>query len=44
MKVTTTTYEANEEWRRIVAYVLNNPVKAGYVKDWAEWKWNYRRD
>lgn len=32
-----------EEWQRIVAYVLNNPVKAGYVERWQEWKWNYRR-
>ena len=32
-----------EEWQRIMAYVLNNPVKAGYVADWREWKWNYRR-
>ncbi len=33
-----------EEWNRIVAYVLNNPVKAGYVADWRDWKWNYRRE
>ena len=32
-----------EEWRRIVNYVLNNPVKAGYVDNWRDWKWNYRR-
>jgi putative transposase len=32
-----------EEWQRIMAYVLNNPVKAGYVANWREWKWNYRR-
>lgn len=30
-------------WRRTVAYVLNNPVKAGYIKRWQDWKWNYRR-
>ena len=34
----------NEEWQRIVAYVLNFPVKAGYVREWREWKWNYRRE
>ena len=28
---------------RIVDYVLNNPVKAGLVKHWREWKWNYHR-
>ena len=32
-----------DEWQRTVAYVLNNPVKAGYVKRWQDWKWNYRR-
>jgi putative transposase len=31
------------EWQRIIAYVLNNPLKAGYVKHWQDWKWNYRR-
>ncbi len=31
------------EWKRIIAYVLNNPLKAGYVKHWQDWKWNYRR-
>jgi REP-associated tyrosine transposase len=33
----------NDEWHRIVAYILNNPVKAGYVYQWDQWKWNYRR-
>src|SRR5207253_3585868 len=33
-----------EEWNHIMAYVLNNPVKAGYVADWRDWKWNYRRE
>ena len=28
---------------RIIKYVLNNPVKAGLVKDWRDWKWNYQR-
>jgi len=32
-----------DEWQRIVAYVLNNPVKAGSVEHWQDWKWNYRR-
>ena len=31
------------EWDRVVNYVVNNPVKAGLVKDWQDWKWNYRR-
>ena len=25
-------------------YVLNNPVKAGIVKQWREWPWNYCRE
>ena len=33
-----------EEWKRIVAYVLHNPVKARYVKHWQDWKWSYRRN
>jgi putative transposase len=32
-----------EEWQRIIAYVLNNPVKAGFVQDWKDWKWSYRK-
>lgn len=32
-----------EEWDRVVAYVINNPVKAGYVSERRKWKWNYRR-
>ena len=31
------------EWQRIVTYVLNNPVKAGLIKDWKKWRWNYYR-
>ena len=31
------------EWRRIITYVLNNPVKAGLVDDWEKWPWNYYR-
>ena len=30
-----------EELARIVKYVLNNPVKAGLVKNWHDWKWNW---
>jgi REP element-mobilizing transposase RayT len=26
-----------------VRYVLNNPVKAGLVKDWRDWRWSYCR-
>lgn len=32
------------EFARIVNYVLNNPVKAGLVKEWSEWKWSYKRE
>ena len=31
----------DEELARIIRYVLNNPVKAGLVKNWGEWKWNW---
>ncbi len=30
-----------EEYQRIVAYVLNNPVKAGLVQEWKDWPWSY---
>jgi REP element-mobilizing transposase RayT len=26
-----------------IEYVLNNPVKAGLVREWREWRWNYCR-
>lgn len=29
------------ELERIVAYVANNPVKAGLVKQWDAWPWTY---
>jgi len=32
---------SNEETERIVAYVLNNPVKAGLVESWMDWPWSY---
>ncbi len=32
------------ELRRIVAYVVNNPVKAGLVTEWQAWPWTYVRD
>ncbi len=31
------------EWQRVVTYVLNNPVKAGLIKDWKKWRWSYCR-
>lgn len=31
------------EFRRTLKYVLNNPVKAGFVSCWQDWKWNYCR-
>ncbi len=30
-----------DEWQRTIAYVLNNPVKAGLVRHRKEWKWSY---
>ncbi len=32
------------EWERIVAYVLNNPLKAGLVEKWEDWPWTYLKD
>ena len=26
-----------------VRYLLNNPIKAGLVREWREWRWNYCR-
>lgn len=26
-----------------IKYVLNNPIKAGLVNNWREWRWNYCR-
>ncbi len=31
------------ERQRIIAYVLNNPVKACYVDSWQDWEWTYCR-
>lgn len=31
----------NEEYIRIVNYVLENPVKAGLASKWDEWQWTY---
>jgi REP element-mobilizing transposase RayT len=31
----------DDEFGRIVAYILNNPVKAGLIENWQEWKWSY---
>ena len=32
---------SSEEMRRVVAYVLNNPVKAGFVESWEQWPHTY---
>lgn len=33
----------SEELERIILYVLHNPVKAGFVNNWRDWKWSYSR-
>jgi REP element-mobilizing transposase RayT len=33
----------NDEYIRIVNYVLENPVRAGLVSQWDEWQWTYCR-
>lgn len=32
---------SGEEMQRIIAYVLNNPVKAGLVDTWEQWPHTY---
>lgn len=32
------------ELERVIAYVLNNPVKAGLAASWDEWPWTYWKD
>ena len=31
----------SQELERIIQYVLNNPVKAGFVDRWEDWRWTY---
>ncbi len=33
----------SRELERIIQYVLNNPVKAGLVDRWGDWRWSYCR-
>lgn len=33
-----------KELRRTIWYVLNNPVKAGLVGEWTEWRWSWCRE
>ncbi|UYZ57991.1 REP-associated tyrosine transposase [Hymenobacter latericus] len=35
---------SGDEMQRIIAYVLENPVKAGLVADWQKWPHSYWRD
>jgi putative transposase len=32
------------ELQRIIAYVQNNPVRAGLVQEWQQWPWTYCKD
>jgi len=32
---------SGEEMARIIAYVVNNPVKAGLVERWEQWPYTY---
>lgn len=34
----------SREVERMIRYTLNNPVKAGLVEKWDQWKWNWRKD
>jgi putative transposase len=31
----------DNEFRKIINYILMNPVSAGLVKQWSDWKWTY---
>ena len=31
------------EFSRTIEYVINNPVKAGLVEKWEDWKWTYKK-
>lgn len=31
----------SREYERIINYILMNPVKAGFVKEWTDWEWSY---
>jgi REP element-mobilizing transposase RayT len=33
----------DEEYHRVIHYVLNNPVKAGLVENWRDWRWTWKR-
>ncbi len=33
----------HREWRNMVNYTLNNPVKAGLVKEWSQWRWSWHK-
>jgi REP element-mobilizing transposase RayT len=32
-----------DELERTIWYVLNNPVKAGFVQSWEQWPWSYAK-
>lgn len=34
----------DEELKRIIRYVLNNPVKAGLCREMKDWKWSYIKE
>jgi putative transposase len=31
----------NDEYLRIIRYILENPVKAGLASNWEDWRWSY---
>ena len=35
---------SREKFEGTVRYIANNPVKAGMVSDWSEWKWTVVED
>jgi putative transposase len=31
---------SDENWKGVAEYILLNPVRKGWVSDWADWKWS----
>jgi putative transposase len=34
---------SGDHWQSIINYTLNNPVKAGIVKEWSQYRWSWLR-
>lgn len=34
----------DKERENIIRYILLNPVKAGFIQNWQDWKWSYCKE